>query len=262
MASASTRGTFGFVAASLLLAACGTSGSSTGSAAAANSSTATPVSSAALAETSPTAQQAGSAAESCAKYPAAMVGGALGMKLAAPEETVNSSIVLCRYKPASGVKNALIRFSTQSDAATFAAGKKGFTTGMGASMKLKISNVPGFVDEAYTNTLTAGMGIKTTTLVARSGSLEVLVSADATLTQEKTLLTEILLLFRSSLILTSRSSACLIASTICCPPVIDLPSIESSLSSFSIPALEAVDGSATPSTDAGAPCMNDQRAPR
>jgi len=180
------------VTVSVLLAACGTAGSSGGSGATADGgSTAGQASSGARAEASPPAQQAGGAVPNCAKFPPAMVGGALGMKLAAPQETVNGSVVLCRYGPASGVKNALIRFSTQSDATTFAAGKKGFTTGMGASMKLKIADVPGFVDEAYTNTMTGGMGVKTTTLVARSGSLEVLVSCDATLAQEKALLTEI-----------------------------------------------------------------------
>jgi hypothetical protein len=120
-----------------------------------------------------------------------MVGRALKLKLAAPREIDNGNIVVCQYSPASGGKGAIVRLAPQSDPTTFAAGKKAFVNGMGAGMKMKVTKVPGFVDEAYTSTMRAGLGVKTTTLVARSGSLEVLVSADATLAQEKSLLTAI-----------------------------------------------------------------------
>jgi hypothetical protein len=110
-----------------------------------------------------------------------MVGSALGDTVSAAEEARNGdTVVVCDYK---GTKAGVIklRIQTDSSAATFAVDKKSFAT---QSMK---TTDEAFADEAFSNALGQGP-YQVTTLVARKGSVEILVVAKATVAQEKALL--------------------------------------------------------------------------
>jgi hypothetical protein len=169
-----------------LLAGCGgSSGSGAGSASssAAGSgpaaSSSTPSSSAAAS----TSAAAGGGV-SCAKAPADVVGAALGDTLDPAAETRNGdTVVVCDYR---GSKTGLVkvRIQTDSSAAAFAVEKKGFA---GAGMPTKDE---AFADEAFSNVLGSGQ-TTVTTLVARKGSVEILVTAKTTVAQEKALLTQL-----------------------------------------------------------------------
>ena len=177
-----------------LLAGCGGSGSSGPTAAGSStpgsstpgSSTAGEGAAASSPASSGSAGTTGTAgvAVSCAAAPAALVGAALGDTLSAAQETRNGdTIVVCDYKgPKTGTVK--LRIQTDSGAATFAVGQKGFAT-----QSLKTTD-EAFADEAYSNVLGSG-AYQVTTLVARQGSVEILVAAKATVAQEKGLLSQL-----------------------------------------------------------------------
>jgi hypothetical protein len=118
---------------------------------------------------------------SCASAPATLVGTALGDTVSTARETRDGdTVVVCDYQ---GTKVGVVklRIQTDSDAATFAADKKGFDT---RSMKTADETL---ADEAFSNVHGTGKQ-QITTLVARKGSVEILVVARATVAQEKALL--------------------------------------------------------------------------
>jgi hypothetical protein len=118
---------------------------------------------------------------SCASAPATLVGTALGDTVSTAQETRNGdTVVVCDYQ---GTKVGVVklRIQTDSDAATFAADKKSFDT---RSMKTVDETL---ANEAFSNVHGTGKQ-QITTLVARKGSVEILVVARATVAQEKALL--------------------------------------------------------------------------
>lgn len=121
---------------------------------------------------------------SCAVAPAAMVSAALGDTVTATQEDrTGDTVVVCDYKGAK-VGLVKVRIQTDSSAAAFAVDKKGFT-----AQQMKTAD-ESFVDEAFSNVVTAGSST-ITTLVARRGSVEILVAAKATVAQEKGLLSQL-----------------------------------------------------------------------
>jgi hypothetical protein len=133
---------------------------------------------------SSTESAGGGKAVSCAAAPAAMVSTALGDTLGAAEETRNGdTIVVCDYK---GTKAGLVklRIQTDSSASAFAVDKKSFAT-----QKMPTTDEK-FADEAFSNVLGSG-NYQVTTLVARRGSVEILIAAKATVAQEKGLLSQL-----------------------------------------------------------------------
>jgi hypothetical protein len=162
-----------------LLAGCG-GASSSGSPSA---QTTGPSSSAPASASTPPASASG-AAVSCSAAPATLVGSALADTLSAAQETRNGdTIVVCDYK---GPKTGLVklRIQTDSSADAFAVDKKGFTT---QSMKTVDE---AFADEAFSTVVGSGQ-YQVTTLVARHGTVEILIAAKATVAQEKGLLNQL-----------------------------------------------------------------------
>lgn len=155
-----------------LLAGCGSGSDSPGGATAAVSG-------------SPVASGSDHRAAGCAAAPAGLVGAALDDTLSPARETRNGdTIVVCDYQ---GTTAGLVklRIQTDSDAEAFAADRNGFAT---QSMPTTDED---FADEAFSSVL--GSGDSTvTTLVARRGSVAILISAKATVAQEKTVLGQLL----------------------------------------------------------------------
>jgi hypothetical protein len=161
-----------------LLAGCGRS-SSNGS-----PSTGTAGSSASASASASASPSASGSAVSCSAAPASLVGSALADTLSAAQETRNGdTIVVCDYK---GPKTGLVklRIQTDSSADSFAVDKKGFTT-----QSIKTADET-FSDQAFSAVVGTGQ-YQVTTLVARHGSVEILIAAKATVAQEKGLLSQL-----------------------------------------------------------------------
>lgn len=111
---------------------------------------------------------------------AATMKSELGLDL--KEATVNGTgdVRACMYTPAEGAHgNAIVRFQGKFDTTQFATAKTIFK-----NSGQPIEDVTGVGDEAYTSTMTAG-GIVNNTVIARKGSLEVLIACQAPLDKEK-----------------------------------------------------------------------------
>jgi hypothetical protein len=119
---------------------------------------------------------------SCDLATPALIKQTLGLDVGAGTANDNGSVTVCTYPPAAGsTHTVLIRFETDSSAAAFKAARDSY-----APQNMQTADFPGFVDEAYTNSISA-LNITTNTLVARKGSLEILMSAAASFDQEKAL---------------------------------------------------------------------------
>ena len=166
-----------------LLAGCGGS-SSGGSPSAQTTGPSSSVSPSSSASASTPPASASGAAVSCSAAPATLVGSALADTVSAAQETRNGdTIVVCDYK---GPKTGLVKLRIQTDSSAdgFAVDKKGFTT---QSMKTVDE---AFADEAFSAVVGSGQ-YQVTTLVARHGSVEILIAAKATVAQEKGLLSQL-----------------------------------------------------------------------
>jgi hypothetical protein len=122
---------------------------------------------------------------SCALAPASLVNATLGVSMNNPTETVNSVVTVCNYAPGSGSGGVTVRFQTNEDAAGFEVGKSGFT-----DSDQPVTDIPGFFDQAFSSTLGRGE-IVVNTVVARQGSVEILVTSHATIDKEKELVTKL-----------------------------------------------------------------------
>lgn len=124
----------------------------------------------------------GSGPVTCDAVPASLVNSALGTDLGAPSQTTAGSAVACAFK---GTKTGAveIRIQTGDTAALFAAERKTFdATGQ------PTKDYPGFGDQAYTNVRHLPLGLPDmNTLVARQGSVEILVASPAAITAERAL---------------------------------------------------------------------------
>ncbi|NUT92680.1 MAG: hypothetical protein HOY78_11735 [Saccharothrix sp.] len=134
-------------------------------------------------ETATSTTQAASGSLTCENAPEDVVGAALQLNLKHPKETLNGIVVVCQYE--GGGANTMVRFQQESDADAFAQGKKGFT-----DSGQRVTDLPGFFDEAYTSTLGTGEVVQNT-VVARKGDVEILVTSGANFEQEKKLVTEL-----------------------------------------------------------------------
>lgn len=162
------------LASAFLLAGCGSTGSTSSQPTAASASSAVSASSA--------AGGSGSSPVACELVPASLVNSALGTDLGAPVQTIAGNATACEFK---GMKAgaAEIRIQTGDNATAFAAGRKTFD---GADQRTM--GYAGFGDEAYTNTKHMPMGLPdVNTLVARQGSVEILVSSTASIAAERAL---------------------------------------------------------------------------
>lgn len=121
----------------------------------------------------------------CTMVSAAVVKTNLGIDVQEPTQSTNDTVIGCAYAPSTDGRTIVVRFQIGQDAATFARGRQG-VDGSGQPT----SDVDLF-DGGYSSSTEFG-DIVTNTLVARKGSIEMLVTADASLDAEKTLVTKVL----------------------------------------------------------------------
>jgi hypothetical protein len=128
------------------------------------------------------APNAGSAALTCDLVPASMVNAALGTDLGNPTQSAGAGAVACEFQGAKA-GTVMIRIQKGDDAAAFATERKTFDTSGQPTQ-----DYAGLGDEAYTSTKTMPLGLPdVTTLVAREGSVEILVSSSASTAAEQAL---------------------------------------------------------------------------
>ena len=100
--------------------------------------------------------------------------GKLGFALTGPNVDRGPAATICTYdNPSSQAQSATVQIMTGATPATFATGRRGFS-GHGEV----VADVPGLGDQAYSATL-AVANITNTTLVARKGGIEVLITTTA-----------------------------------------------------------------------------------
>lgn len=117
-------------------------------------------------EQPPSATPTDSAGVNCGDAPEDVVGTALELRLNHPRQTITGNVVRCTY----GGGTAEVRFETGADAASFAAGREDHA---------RITDLPGFHDEAYRATAVTGEVVQTA-VVARRGTVEITVTSGAT----------------------------------------------------------------------------------
>lgn len=125
---------------------------------------------------------AGSSSLTCNLVPASMVNAVLGTDLGNPTQSSGGNAVACEFQ---GTKAGAvtIRIQKGDDATAFAAERKTFQ-----ASDQPTKDYAGFGDEAYTNTKKMPLGLPdVNTLVARKGSVEILVSSSAGIAAERTL---------------------------------------------------------------------------
>jgi hypothetical protein len=121
---------------------------------------------------------------SCALVPASLVNASLGTSVGDPDETNNSPVILCNYS-SPDFQTVLVRFQINNDAAGFARGKQGF-----ADSGQPTVDIAGFQDEAYSSSMGTGPSA-VNSLVARKGSVEVMVVSSASIDKEKDLIQKV-----------------------------------------------------------------------
>jgi hypothetical protein len=132
---------------------------------------------------------AGPAGPQCTVASAALVGGKLGYALTGPNVDKGPAATICTYdNPSSQLQSATVQITTGATPASFTTGRNGFT-GHGEV----VADVAGVGDQAYSATL-AVANVTNTTLVARKGSYEVLITTTAPADRVPGLMTAILAL--------------------------------------------------------------------
>jgi hypothetical protein len=114
----------------------------------------------------------------CDLAPGSLVAAQLGMQVGDPRATTTTLVTVCMYAMGSNPAGVIIRFQTSEDHASFLTGKGGFPS---------TSNVGGVGDEAYSAVLASF-----TTLVARKGTVEILITAKAGADAERGLMLNLL----------------------------------------------------------------------
>jgi hypothetical protein len=123
---------------------------------------------------------------SCDVVPASLVNAALGTDFGAATQESVGNAVACQYlggKAGAGV----IRIQTDATEATFTAERQGFD-----NTSQPTTTYPGLGDEAFSNVKHMPLGLPdVNTLVARHGSVEVLVTSSAGIAAEQTLVKQV-----------------------------------------------------------------------
>ncbi|WP_367131404.1 hypothetical protein [Saccharothrix sp. HUAS TT1] len=127
--------------------------------------------------TEPPSTATDSAGVNCDDAPPEVVGAALRLRLNHTRQTITGNVVRCAYD--GGM--AEVRFETGADAASFAGGR---------AEHGRVTDLPDFHDEAYRATDVVGEVVKTT-VVARSGTVEVTVTSGANADQARQLVDDL-----------------------------------------------------------------------
>gem|GEM_PF-4744540 len=124
---------------------------------------------------------------SCTIATAALVSGKLGFPLTGPNVDRGPAVTTCTYdNPSNQTQSATVQIRQQATPASFAAGRNGF-----ASHGEQVVAVAGVGDEAYSATLSMA-NLTDTTLVARQGTEEILITTTAPADRVRALMTAIL----------------------------------------------------------------------
>jgi hypothetical protein len=124
--------------------------------------------------TAPSALAGAAAGPPCTVATAALVSQKLGFTLSGPNVDRGPAATICTYdNPSSTAQSATVQITAQATPATFAASRNGF-----AGHGEVVSDIPGLGDQAYSATLSVA-NVTNTTLVARKGSNEVLITTTA-----------------------------------------------------------------------------------
>ena len=136
-----------------------------------------------------TGPSGGAAGPPCTVATAALVSSKLGFSLTGPNLDRGPAATICTYdNPSDRAQSATVQITSGATPAGFAQTRKGFA-GHGES----VTDIPGLGDEAYSATLTMA-NVTNTTLVARKGSTEVLVTTTAPADRVPALMTAVLAL--------------------------------------------------------------------
>ena len=123
----------------------------------------------------------------CGSVTAAQVNAALGTLVGAPNiNRSNPPVSVCTYSGGTPFRTVIVRAQGGQDAAGFALEKEAFNRNGQTT-----TDVPGYGDEAYSSVLTAG-SISVSTLVARKGDVEILITSRSTLDQIGLLMGQVL----------------------------------------------------------------------
>jgi hypothetical protein len=117
----------------------------------------------------------------CAAIDRGLLTRDLGGTYAEPKEIRTGSITVCSYTAAGALGAVTIRVDVASNATKFAGARTALTAN-----KQRASVVAGLGDEAFSAALSAG-GLTVTTLDARLGATEILISSGADVAHEKAL---------------------------------------------------------------------------
>ena len=123
----------------------------------------------------------------CTVVTAALVSGKLGFDLTGPNLDRGPAATICTYdNPSDRAQSATVEITNGATAASFATGRNAF-----ASHRETVTGVAGLGDEAYSASLSMA-NITNTTLVARKGSVEVLITTTAPAARVPALMTAVL----------------------------------------------------------------------
>jgi hypothetical protein len=115
----------------------------------------------------------------CGKAPASVVKSTLGFTVTEPQESFDETEIECTYRSVGNGNSLVVKFRTGQDAASFARNRRDAdSTGM------PTTDVDGVGDQAYA-TAEEFDALVSNTLVARKGSVQMSVTAPATIEQEK-----------------------------------------------------------------------------
>ena len=161
------------LAGAVVLGACD-SGSKASSHGAAETTTATSPRVTVPSALDPSSTAPAAAGPPCTVATAALVSEKLGYTLVGPNVDRGPAATICTYdNPSNPAQAATVQVSTGATPDTFAKGRSGF-----ASHGEIVTDVPGLGEQAYSATL-AVANVTNTTLVARKGSHEVLITTAA-----------------------------------------------------------------------------------
>jgi hypothetical protein len=121
----------------------------------------------------------------CAAIDGTLLTSVLGGSYGAPREIQTGPITVCGYTSPGALGAVTIRVDSSSDAARFAGAKAALVANKQVARVVK-----GLGDEAFSASLSAG-GVTLTTVDARKGAMEILVSSGATLAKEKALVAKL-----------------------------------------------------------------------
>jgi hypothetical protein len=122
---------------------------------------------------------------SCDLAPASLVKSTLGADVSPPAQIANANGIECTYLTGIGGRTVVIRFANGDGKDAFAIGRQGYD-----ASGQPTTDVTDLGDEAYRSSTEFG-DVVTITLVARKGSVEMLVAAVATVEQEKALVQKV-----------------------------------------------------------------------